>query len=315
MKTLLAGAAAAVCALLCTLPCTAGAAEEIKSAPSLRDRFRVATMYHDGQLLKLRTPRGVTRYVYAPDGKLSRKILPGGVTVDYLRDREGRVVETRFSTGLVRTSHYDRDGKLSHIVGSDGFVLRASGPAGARTVQVTGPGNYQVDMTPMFKKGGATYASQMGSRHPRALSKMIDDDGGCGFLENGDNSCDWSGDGWGGGGGDGGDGSGQDEWGGDTGAGDYGDDAGYIADDDTGGERWGGGGDYAGTDFGNDPTGVPGSPGDLGYLRCMAAVCEVKNREFKDFCSGESPRNQELCYRVALRHYLTCERKCWYENY
>ncbi len=308
----------------------AGATEPAARAPSIHDKFRFDSTYENGRIMRLKTPRGVTRYEYGKEGRLARKILPGGVTVDYYHDRDGKLVETRFSTGLVRTSHYDRDGMLAKIVGSDGYILNASGPKGLRTVVVTGPKEYRVDLTPVIEKGKTSYASMMGKLRPKALmisSGGVGAGGGCEITWWGDMACDASDggdygggsgydDGWGGGG------DGGDEWGGDQGAGDYGDDAGYGGDEDAGGD-WGGeqGDAGAGSGSGYEHGGGSGgggwgeSPGDRVYLRCMETNCEQQNRDFREFCAKEINGNKEMCYRYTAKYYFQCERQCWYQSY
>lgn len=159
--------------------CSASALEPAKPAPSAINRFHFDTIYEHGRLLKLKTPRGVTKYEYNPSGKLSRKVLPGGATIDYFHDRDGKLVETRFSNGLVRTRDYDRNGKLSKIIGTDGFVLTVTGVGLARSVVVTGPRDYRFDMTPIIRKARTSYASMMGRSRAKAMLISRDGDSGC----------------------------------------------------------------------------------------------------------------------------------------
>ncbi len=312
-----------------SLICSAAAAEPAKPAPSAVNRFHFDTTYEQGRLLKLKTPRGVTKYEYNPAGKLSRKILPTGVTIDYFHDRDGKLVETRFSSGLVRTRHYDRHGRLSKIIGSDGYVLAVSGVGPARSVVVTGPKDYRFDMTALVRKARTSYASMMGKLRPKAMVIANGADKGCTSSWWSDTDCDWSGagefdggsiydDGWG---------SGADEWGG-GGAASDGSDVVDAGDDDLAGD-WDGG-DWAGSggegdDFdesgngsgsewaGGDPL-LP-SPGDYNYMRCMQTNCENQNVDFRRVCSREPVQNQEMCYRYTAKYYFKCERECWYASY
>ena len=281
----------------------------------------------------MRTPRGVARYEYDQAGRLVRKNLPKGVTVDYYHDRDGRLVETRFSTGLVRTRHYERNGKLSHIVGSDGYTLTVKGSGKTRSVVVTGPKQYSADIARIHRKGQSAYAAMIGRMRPGALLMQADGDGGCTFNWWGNLECDlaggsyddsWGAGDWGGGGdgdGDGWSGGVVDEWGGDVGAGEYGDDAGYESGHDTGVEAGGGdhgdsgSGHWDGWGAGNNGAGDPGSPGNNAYMQCMAVSCERQNQDFREFCSREPAKDQEMCYRYTAKYYFKCERECWYKSY
>lgn len=325
----------------------AGAAEPVKPAPSLSSKFRIDPTYEDGRLLKLKTPRGVTKYEYGRDGKLTRKILPKGVTVDYYYDRSGRLVESRFSTGVVRTSDYDRQGRLAQIVGSDGYVLNASGPMGKRTIVITGPKDYRVDLTPMINMARKSYASKMmGKNRPRPMvSSAGGSNSGCEETWNGDTTCDGFDGGEYGGGGDYGEG-GYDDWGAaedDAGYGeaedavadgeddydyDYDYDSGYgeaedaVADGEDDDSGYGEAEDEDGADAGEPPgadTGGPwppqrsSSPGDNGFLRCMVD-CDRADVYMKQYCRVAAA-NKPVCDQVALRTYFSCDRRCRYENY
>lgn len=325
MKRVLAAVAAV------SLLSSAGAQQAAKPAPSAINRLHFDTSYEQGRLLKLKTPRGVTRYEYDPSGKLSRKILPAGTTVDYFHDRDGKLVETRFSNGLVRTRHYGRDGKLATIISSDGFVLTVTGAGLNRRIIVTGPKDYRFDMTPVIQKGRSSYASAMGKVRPKALladsgAGSGGSDGACSASWWGEAECDWAGGGDFGGGGSYDDGWGEaaDEWGG--GAGNDGHDAPYSGsggDDvaaDWGGENGAGEyGDVPGIEYGapgamaSDPL-LP-SPGDYNYMRCMQSNCENQNVDFRRVCSREPVQNQEMCYRYTAKYYFKCERECWYASY
>ena len=316
---------AAVAAL--SLLCSATTAEPAKPAPSAIKRFQFDATYEQGRVLKLKTPRGVTKYEYNPAGKLSRKILPTGITIDYFHGRDGKLVETRFSNGLVRTRHYDRSGRLSKIIGTDGYVLTVAGAGPARSVVVTGPKDYRFDLTPIIRTGRTSYASMMGKFRPKALVIASGRDQGCTSSWWADTDCDWSGAGdyEGGGSYDDGWGTGADEWGGDAGY--AGDGSGVVhAPDDDFAYDWGGdagageygneagggsSGDWAGA--GGDPL-LP-SPGDYNYMRCMQTNCENQNVDFRRVCSREPVQNQEMCYRYTAKYYFKCERECWYASY
>ncbi|WP_426106043.1 hypothetical protein [Massilia sp. TSP1-1-2] len=300
---------AAVAAL--TFLCSARAQEAAKPPPSVIDRFHFDTTYEHGRLLTLKTPRGITKYEYAPSGKLSRKILPTGITIDYFHDRDGKLVETRFSNGLVRTRYYDRNGKLSKIIGSDGYVLTVTGAGQSRSVVVTGPNNYHFDMTPIIQKGRTSYAAMMGKSRPHAMLADSGGGGGCSGSWWGEAGCDWydGGDFGGSGSYDDGWGAGADEWndnddvaadwGVGNGEGEYGDDP------------WYGGAGPGSMD--SDPL-LP-SPGDYNYMRCMQSNCENQNVDFRAICAREPVQNQEMCYRYTAKYYFKCERECWYASY
>ena len=322
-----------VVALAALSLCSASATEPAKPAAPVINRFHFDTTYEQGRLLKLKTPRGVTRYEYDPTGKLTRKVLPHGITVDYYRDRDGKLVETRFSNGLARTRYYDRQGKLSRIIGSDGFVLTVSGAGAGRSVVVTGPKDYRFDMTPVIQKSRTSYASMMGKLKPKAMLIAGGGGGGCSAAWWADVNCDWNdggdfggGDGGGGGGGyDDGWGSGTDEWGGDY-SGDSSADTGEgSAVDDGVATDWGG--ENGVGEYGDDPGRPSGrwgeiagdpllpSPGDYNYMRCMQTNCENQNVDFRRVCSREPVQNQEMCYRYTAKFYFKCERECWYASY
>ncbi len=321
----------------------AGAAEPAAPAPSISSKYRIDPTYEDGRLLRLKTPRGVTRYEYGRDGKLSRKILPKGVTIDYYYDRAGKLVESRSSSGLVRTSQYDRQGMLAQIVGSDGYVLNASGPKGNRTIVITGPKAYRVDLTPMINMARKTYASKMmGKKRPAPM--LIGGGGsGCGYSWDGTISCEesdggdygdggaygdgWYDDGWGAAGDDDygaaedDNGSGWTDDGGDSGWAEDGggeDDAQYgAAEDDDGGygnDSGEGGGEPPGADTGGPwPPERSASPGNNGFMRCMVD-CDRADVYMKQYCRVAAA-NKPVCDEVALRTYFSCDRRCRYENY
>lgn len=194
----------------------AGAQALDRSAP-LDGRLELGRMINmkpelvmqNGVLISSTMPSGTTKYEY--NGKqLVKKLLPNGVSVDYFYDRSGRFVEARFSTGLVRTAHYDRTGRLTVVIGSDGYNVNLTG-RGSRdgTAVVTGPNDYRFDMTPKLKE----VRQALLKGQPLHADLSIGDFGDC-YGDDEFGSCNWGGGGGGGGGYDfGGD------YGGDYGAG------------------------------------------------------------------------------------------------
>ena len=163
--------------------------------------------YENGQIVSSRARGRTTKYEYV-NKQISRKTLPNGTTVDYYYDRAGKVQETRFSTGLVRTVHYDRKtGRMSQITGSDGFSMILGGTVKTGlTAIITGPGNYHLDITPKLKATakampGPKKAALTGDMNTPSLMGNDGGSGGCTWnwgvlIPTG--SCDFEGGGWGG---------------------------------------------------------------------------------------------------------------------
>jgi YD repeat-containing protein len=301
----------------------AGAAEP----PTLK-YIRPEYLADHGKIFAAKTAKGVTKYEYS-DGKLVRKILPKGGTIDYYYDRAGKITESRFSSGLVRTYQRDRAGKLVRIVGSNGYTKTVRAPNGAKVLVITGPKDYKLDLTAVRASSRASMVSAMSALRGTKVRPTLTDAGGGGggctssiFDVSADCSNDSGEDGGGGGGGDD-----SDSWDGDSGAGEYGDDSGYVADED---EDWSG---DSGVGAYGDDSGYPSdaesgggsgsggqepvSNGNAAYLTCMASTCEIANREFRDFCDSAvvPPHEKEVCNRHTVIAYFRCERECWRTSY
>ncbi len=282
------------------------------SAAGPFQHFQPDYTFSNGKLFASKTPRGETRYEYK-DGRLSRKILPKGGTIDYYYDRVGKPVEVRFSNGLVRTYQYNRAGKLQQIIGSNGFNKIFIDPSGVNVLLITGPGNYRLDLTTIAKRVRGAHAGAMMTLRPRALAEKLEDgssDCTSNFYET-SSACesggDHTGDAYGGGGDAWG---GGDYWGGDVGGGEYGDDTGYASEDDDAG-YWPDNGPDSG---GADPP-DHGSRGDNKYLLCMSGVCEPANKNFRKWCADAVPYDYPKCLDATAKEYFRCERQCRYESY
>jgi hypothetical protein len=166
-------------------------------------RFDPVMEYKDGLLRSITTARGTTKLEY--DGtRLSKKTFPSGTVVTYFYDRYGKFSEARFSTGVVRVANYDLQGHLETVTGSDGYTITFGGTALAnRTVVVTGPNDYHLDMTRQLRSRlkGQSGKTKSNGGDSQPITQLLDDSGGCY-----DGCGDWGGGDWGGG-----------DWGGDYG--------------------------------------------------------------------------------------------------
>jgi YD repeat-containing protein len=299
MKTMIA---MALTAIVC---CTVHAGDAGSRTARLTTRFdqlRPSYVFEDGKLTSSSMPRArgrSTKYEYNGT-QLTRKTLPNGTTVDYYYSRDGKLVETRFSTGLVRTLHYDRKtGNLAQIVGSDGYSLTLGysidDPKATPSLIVTGPKNYRLDLT--SKLQSVTTKAILNVVQPRGNGKSaVAADGGgggfCGGADYGSDYCDWGGGGDGGGAEGGSDASGE----GDGNAGE--------------------GGDAGAAGTGWDAPGQGDGEGDkraddrMAYERCMASICDPADTTFRRLCNAEPANKRAICHDAADREYWSCERGC-----